>query len=294
MKESLGSGIGQVKPIPVSASADPRRPDVPNPEKDTNNMGYNLSWRVTRIKFGISGIEKAVLRAICDAVDEGDPNNICYPSIDQLVEQTEFSKRTVLRAIQSLEDNMILFRVPNYKWRRNGYRVDIDQVPQRHHTPKQNSARETPLKCQSGTIQGVTETPSKGPVKKQVKDKSVKVTNNLSLEGSWELVCSAIDTENVETLQSAWFDFMAHRKQLGVKMYTHQGLAVILRKVKDTADEHRVHACGILKASVEHSMSQNWKGIIISKFPEYAKSLPKRKLSNDEANAWCDEIKVRL
>lgn len=47
------------------------------------------------------GTDKAVLVALADHADEA---NSCWPSIDHLVSKTEFSERTIRRAIRSLEE----------------------------------------------------------------------------------------------------------------------------------------------------------------------------------------------
>lgn len=171
--ELLGSDIGQV-PITVVASADPRRPDVPSLE-ETNPMGYKLSLRVAREIVGISAPSKAVLRAICDYVDERSEGNVCFPKIEDLMRDTMLSKSTVLRSIEDLQDRLMLFKVENFKGRRNGYRVALPKVSERHYSPEDDEGlqgvRETPLRCQSETIQGVTVTPPIELVNKPAKNK---------------------------------------------------------------------------------------------------------------------------
>lgn len=126
------------------------------------------------------------------------------------------------------------------------------------------------------------------------KSKEQKTKTVFSLEDQWSLITSSITIDDVDSLYEAWSNFAEHRKQLKASSFTEVGLKAILSKISSSAKEHLANEGRLLHLAVQTSLERGWKSIVTDKLDEYAKSLPKRKLSNDEANAWCDEIKVRL
>ena len=120
---------------------------------------------------GLTPHQKLVLLALAN---RHNPDVGCFPSLNKLVEDVEFSKSTVQRSIQKLQE-LGLIRVENAK-RENG-----SQTSNRYHLQFEAGVRETTPHSQSDYPPVSERLPHK-----QVKDKQVSLIDNNLFEKFYE------------------------------------------------------------------------------------------------------------
>ena len=129
----------------------------------------NWAWKQRHLSVH----EKMVLLALAN---RHNPDYGCYPSIRKIVEDVEFSRSTVIRAIKSLQ-SCRLIDVQEAK-RENG-----SQTSNRYILSFEAVAISKATQCQSDTPPGVSLTPppvSEGHPHKQVIDKQVSYKQELA------------------------------------------------------------------------------------------------------------------
>lgn len=122
-------------------------------------MSYSAMAWARPLKTG-SPTAKAVLLAVANYADE---EGICWPSQDQLSEDTELSRHTIMRALDHLEDLGLLSRERRH--RKDGSRssdlimLDLSSTVQRSTEQRSNQQRSTQQqpKSHSATAEPVIE-----------------------------------------------------------------------------------------------------------------------------------------
>ncbi|WP_200196065.1 helix-turn-helix domain-containing protein [Halorhodospira abdelmalekii] len=77
----------------------------------------------------LESTEKLVLLALADAVHSHGGNASCWPSVTRLMGLTGLARRTVFKALASLEARALLQRDPGHPGRSTVYRLQIDSHP---------------------------------------------------------------------------------------------------------------------------------------------------------------------
>ena len=119
-----------------------------------------MSWIEKAWAVALPAREKLVLLAI---VSHANAEGCCWPGIERLVDMTGLSRRTVLRAISTLEDVGVI-TVERGAGRANRYRVNAHNEPQkpvpaRHQCQRDTGANQSPTSAnQSQTSANVTPT----------------------------------------------------------------------------------------------------------------------------------------
>ena len=115
-----------------------------------SNLALTWAWEQT----GLTSSEKFVLIALADRADE---RHSCFPSYERIAVDVASSRRTVARAISSLEAKGFIViearRGKDGKHTSNRYVLTIgDRVPKWHPAPDEPSANLSTTECHHGTL----------------------------------------------------------------------------------------------------------------------------------------------
>jgi DNA-binding MarR family transcriptional regulator len=195
-----------------------------------------------RSKTTGSPVKKAVLMAVANYADE---HGICWPSQEQLSEDTELSRHSILRALNDLEEAGLLLRAHRYG--KNGYRTS-DLITLRLSATEQHStdlsSRELCSTQAAPTLQPATAI-IEPPLEPSKKDNSPKAKKRKTYPPLFETFWQAYPTDQnmskIETFE-AWERLPPDDQQLAVSSIPNYRKYL----AKNTYMQ-AIHACRYLK-----------------------------------------------
>lgn len=224
-------------------------------------MSYQaLAW-ARSIKTG-SFATKAILMAIANYADE---NGTCFPSQAQLADDTELSKRTIVRSMEILEEAGLLSR--SRRHRSDGTRTSdliiliLSATQPRDTEPRDSLPRDTQSKpkCHSGTAEPITE-PSVCGVDAPARERVSRGTRispdwkprpaEIELALSWGWTPAEVD-DQAERFRDYW---LSRTGQGATKLNWHLTFRNRLKEINDRrpkASRHRASTADKLSSAFD-------------------------------------------